>query len=228
MEYGPDFEFIESADLECSAGLIEELYLREVGRFGVDNVALLSPFRKKTETGVNALNPKLREWVNPKSPDKPEVSHGKRLFRLGDKVMQTRNVEDVSNGDIGTITAIAREDSDLLVTVDFGDGRTMEYDSSKLELLDLAYATTIHKSQGSEYDSVIISIQNAHAVMLNRPLLYTAITRAKKRVILVGERKALCMAIRRTDTEQRNTQLARRILDRLEQLREENQHGNVS
>ena len=228
LEYGPDFEFIESADLECSAGLIEELYLREVGRFGVDNVALLSPFRKKTETGVNALNPKLREWVNPKAPDKPEVSHGKRLFRLGDKVMQTRNVEDVSNGDIGTITAITREDSDLLVTVDFGDGRTMEYDSSKLELLDLAYATTIHKSQGSEYDSVIISIQSAHAVMLNRPLLYTAITRAKKRVILVGERKALCMAIRRTDTEHRNTQLARRIFDRLEQLREENQHGNVS
>lgn len=75
---------------------------------------------------------------------------------------------------------------------------------------------------------MIVSIQNAHAVMLNRPLLYTAITRAKKRVILVGERKALCMAIRRTDTEHRNTQLARRILDRLEQLREENQHGNVS
>ena len=142
--------------------------------------------------------------------------------------MQTRNVEDVSNGDIGTITAITNTDEGPLVTVDFGDGRTMEYDSSKLELLDLAYATTIHKSQGSEYDSVIISIQNAHAVMLTRPLLYTAITRAKKRVILVGERKALCMAIRRTDTEQRNTQLARRILDRLEQLREENQHGNVS
>ena len=228
LEYGPDFEFIESADLECSAGLMEELYLREVGRFGVDNVALLSPFRKKTETGVNALNPKLREWVNPKSPDKPEVSHGKRLFRLGDKVMQTRNVEGVSNGDIGTITAITREDSDFLVTVDFGDGRTMEYDSSKLELLDLAYATTIHKSQGSEYDAVIVSVQNAHTVMLNRPLLYTAITRAKKRVILVGERKALCMAIRRTDTEHRNTQLAQRVLDRLEQLREEQYHGNLS
>ena len=228
LEYGSDFEFIESADLECSAGMIEELYLREVGRFGVDNVALLSPFRKKTETGVNALNPKLREWVNPKAPDKPEVSHGKRLFRLGDKVMQTRNMEDVSNGDMGTITAITREDGDFLVTVDFGDGRAMEYDSSQLELLDLAYAATIHKSQGSEYDSVIISIQSAHAVMLNRPLLYTAITRAKKRVILVGERKALCMAIRRTDTEQRNTQLARRILDELERMREEQYHGKLS
>ena len=228
LEYGSDFVFVESANLGASAGMMEELYLREVGLYGVDNVALLSPFRKKSETGVNALNPRLREWVNPKSPDKPEVSHGKRLFRLGDKVMQTRNVEDVSNGDIGTITAITNTDEGPLVTVDFGDGRAVEYDSSKLELLDLAYATTIHKSQGAEYDSVIISIQSAHAVMLTRPLLYTAITRAKKRVILVGERKALCMAIRRTDTEQRNTQLARRILDRLEQLREENQHGNVS
>lgn len=130
--------------------------------------------------------------------------------------MQIRNKEDVSNGDMGKITAITHEDNDILVTVDFGDGRVMEYDNSQLELLDLAYATTIHKSQGSEYDSVIISIQMAHAVMLNRPLLYTAITRAKKRVILVGERKALCMAIRRTDTEHRNTQLARRILDQLQ------------
>ena len=216
LEYGNDFQFIESANIEYSAGMIEELYLREVSRFGVDNVALLSPFRKKTETGVNTLNPKLREWINPKTPGKPEVSHGKRLFRPGDKVMQIRNKEDVSNGDIGTITAITHEDSDFLVTVDFGDGRVMEYDNSQLELLDLAYATTIHKSQGSEYDSVIISIQMAHTVMLNRPLLYTAITRAKKRVILIGERKALCMAIRRTDTERRNTQLARRILDQLQ------------
>ncbi len=228
LEYGPDFEFIESVDLECSAGLIEELYLREVGRFGVDNVALLSPFRKKTETGVNALNPNLREWVNPKSPDKPEVSHGKRLFRLGDKVMQTKNYEEVSNGDIGTVTSITNTDEGPLVTVDFGDGRAVEYDSSKLELLDLAYATTIHKSQGAEYDSVIVSIQNAHAVMLTRPLLYTAITRAKKRVILVGERKALCMAIRRVDTDQRNTQLAAQILDQIHIQREEKEHGKLS
>ena len=228
LEYGSDFVFVESANLEASAGMMEELYLREVGRFGVDNVALLSPFRKKTETGVNALNPRLREWVNPKSPDKLEVSHGKRLFRLGDKVMQTKNHEEVSNGDIGTVTSITNTDEGPLVTVDFGDGRAVEYDSSKLELLDLAYATTIHKSQGAEYDSVIISIQSAHAVMLTRPLLYTAITRAKKRVILVGERKALCMAIRRVDTDQRNTQLAAQILDQIHIQREEKEHGKLS
>lgn len=228
LEYGSDFQFYECADLRHSADMVETLYLQEAARLGVDNVALLSPFRKKTETGVNALNPRLREWVNPKSPDKPEVSHGKRLFRLGDKVMQTKNYEEVSNGDIGTVTSITNTDEGPLVTVDFGDGRAVEYDSSKLELLDLAYATTIHKSQGAEYDSVIVSIQNAHAVMLTRPLLYTAITRAKKRVILVGERKALCMAIRRVDTDQRNTQLAAQILDQIHIQREEKEHGKLS
>lgn len=101
--------------------------------------------------------------------------------------------------------------SDSMLTVDFGDGRVAEYEKSDLELLDLAYASTIHKSQGSEYKSVIINLQCAHAVMLVRPLVYTAITRAKERVIIVGERRALCIAIRRTDTEQRGTKLAARI-----------------
>ena len=124
---------------------------------------------------------------------------------------QAKNCEDVSNGDIGYITSITTDDSDSMLTVDFGDGRVAEYDKSDLELLDLAYASTIHKSQGSEYKSVIINLQCAHAVMLVRPLVYTAITRAKERVIIVGERRALCIAIRRTDTEQRGTKLAARI-----------------
>lgn len=95
--------------------------------------------------------------------------------------------------------------------MDFGDGRLAEYESNDLDMLELAYATTIHKSQGSEYQSVIINLQCAHAVMLVRPLVYTSITRAKERVIIVGERRALCIAIKRTDTEQRGTMLAARI-----------------
>lgn len=87
----------------------------------------------------------------------------------------------------------------------------MEYESGDLEMLDHAYASTVHKSQGSEYQSVIINLQCAHAVMLVRPLLYTAVTRAKKRVILVGERRAVCIAIKRVDTEQRETMLAERV-----------------
>ena len=177
----------------------------------MDNVALLSPYRQKTETGINALNERLREKINPPDIKKPEAVFGKRRFRLGDKVMQTKNHEDVNNGDIGYITGVANDGSDVSVQVDFGDSRTAEYESSDLDMLDLAYASTIHKSQGSEYQSVIINLQCAHAVMLVRPLIYTAITRAKARVILVGERRALCIAIKRTDTEQRGTMLAARI-----------------
>ena len=211
LEYGPDFQFHQSADLTESAERLKELYLQEVRRCGVDNVALLSPFRQKTETGVNALNEVLRNSVNPKALYKREAVCGKRTFREGDKVMQIKNYEDVSNGDIGTVTRVSQAENEVRVLVDFGDGRVREYDSADLDMLDLGYATTIHKSQGSEYSSVIINLQCAHTVMLNRPLIYTAITRGKDRVILVGERKALCIAIRKTETEKRGTCLAHRI-----------------
>ncbi|MBQ3703865.1 MAG: ATP-dependent RecD-like DNA helicase [Oscillospiraceae bacterium] len=211
LEYGPDFQFHQSPSIPESAERIKELYLQEVQRYGVDNVALLSPFRQKTETGVNALNEVLRDSVNPKASYKVEAVCGKKLFRQGDKVMQTRNHDDVSNGDIGTITGITKTANDVCVHVDFGDGRVKEYDSADLEMLDLGYATTIHKSQGSEYRSVIINLQCAHSLMLTRPLVYTAITRGKDRVILVGERKALCIAIKKTDTEKRGTCLAHRL-----------------
>ena len=161
-------------------------------------------------TGVNALNERLQAKVNPPAESKPEAEYGRKRLRLGDKVMQIRNYEDVNNGDIGYIIGINRDGADTAVTVDFGDGRVMVYEGADLEMLDLAYASTIHKSQGSEYQSVIINIQCAHAVMLTRPLLYTAITRAKKQVILVGERRAICIAIRRMDTERRGTMLAAR------------------
>lgn len=211
LEYGDDFQFFDSGDMEDSAQLIERLYVHEVTQNGLDNVALLSPYRQKTETGVNALNDRLQSIVNPPDGKKPEVLYRNRIYRMGDKVMQTKNCGEISNGDIGYITSITSEDSDSTLTVDFGDGRVAEYDKSDLELLDLAYASTIHKSQGSEYKSVIINLQCAHAVMLVRPLIYTAITRAKERVIIVGERRALCIAIKRTDTERRGTKLAARI-----------------
>ena len=211
LEYGDDFQFFDSGDMEDSAQLIERLYVHEVTQNGLDNVALLSPYRQKTETGVNALNDRLQSIVNPPDGKKPEVLYRNRIYRMGDKVMQTKNCGEISNGDIGYITSITSEDSDSTLTVDFGDGRVAEYDKSDLELLDLAYASTIHKSQGSEYKSVIINLQCAHAVMLVRPLIYTAITRAKERVIIVGERRALCIAIKRTDTERRRTKLAARI-----------------
>ena len=125
--------------------------------------------------------------------------------------MQVKNHEDVSNGDIGYIKRIISDGDDVTLYIDFGDGRLKEYDASDLEMLDLGYASTVHKSQGSEYNTVIINLQRAHSVMLTRPLIYTAITRGKKKVIIVGERRALCIAIKRTDTERRGTCLAERL-----------------
>lgn len=211
LEYGFDFCFVESSDYEKSANSIEQIYLAEVAHHGIDNVALLSPFRKKTATGVNELNERLRNKLNPAAADKPEASMGDRIFRLGDKVMQTSNRGDISNGDMGYITQIDCQSDSTTVHVDYGDGRLAEYDRAELDILDLAYACTIHKSQGSEYASVIVNIQNGHYIMLKRPLLYTAITRAKERVVIIGDRKAMMTAIRTVDAERRGTMLAHRI-----------------
>ena len=139
-----------------------------------------------------------------------------KKFRVGDKVMQIRNHEDVSNGDLGYIRQIQYDDGDCIVRVDFGDGRIKEYDAraGDLDMLELGYALTVHKSQGAEYSTVIVNLQCAHAVMLTRPLIYTAITRGKNRVILVGERRALCIAIKRADTEKRGTCLAARLQEK--------------
>lgn len=213
MEYGNDFEFIDSSDISVSADLISQIYVEEVKKYGVDNVALLTPYRQKTDTGANALNERIRDIVNPKSLHREEISHRKRLFRCGDKVMQIKNHDDVNNGDIGYIIQIKKSGNEITAYIDFGDGRVKEYDSSELDMIDLGYASTIHKSQGSEYSSVIINLQKAHYIMLTRPLVYTAITRGKKHVIFVGERSALCTAIKRTDTEQRGTRLAKRLCE---------------
>ena len=211
LEYGPDFEFYDSTDMSVSAEIIESLYLQETARCGIDNVVLLSPYRQKTETGANALNQRLQGKVNPPADGKMDAVHGQRRFRTGDKVMQIKNCEDINNGDVGYITSITGTQTESVVRIDFGDGQIVDYENADLDMLDLGYACTVHKSQGSEYKSVIINLQCAHSVMLVRPLIYTAITRAKEKVLIVGERRALCTAIRRIDTEQRGTKLAQRI-----------------
>ena len=215
LEYGNDFQFVESGDLSESAKLVAETYMREITKYGVDNVALLAPYRQKTETGVNALNETIRDLVNPPDVSKPEIKTGKRLFRLGDKVMQIKNYEDISNGDIGYVKAVHTVGNETSVQIDFGDGKIKWYESDDLNMLDLGYASTIHKSQGSEYSSVIINLQCAHSIMLTRQLIYTAITRGKERVIIVGERRALCIAINKKDTEKRGTCLSVRIKNKI-------------
>lgn len=216
MEYGSDFMFFDSKDLAVSADIIENLYMQEVRKFGVDGVAFLTPFRHKTETSVDAMNARLQALVNPPAPGKPEAVYGQLRFRLGDKVMQIKNYEQVNNGDVGYIISITGPENEAAVQIDFGDGRIMEYENEQLKMLDLGYASTVHKSQGAQYKSVIMNLQCAHAIMLIRAIVYTAITRARLRLTIVGERKALCRAIRNTKADQRGTRLAQRIQDFIE------------
>ena len=216
LEFSDDFQFWDSPDVHQSAQLLARLYINEVAKYGVDNVALLSPFRKKSETGVHDMNKALHDIANPPSPDKAELELGQHRLRVGDKVMQLKNQDYASNGDIGYVRTAMRDSNGFLVEVDFGDDRVVAYeDADSLRQLDLAYANTIHKSQGSEYDAVLINIQNMHGRMLNRALFYTAETRAKRRVILVGDWDAVVRAIRAVDTSRRNTLLAVRIIELL-------------
>lgn len=216
MEYGPDFMFFDSTELVVSADIIENLYMQEVRKYGVDGVAFLTPFRHKTETSVDAMNVRLQALVNPPALGKAEAVFGQLRFRVGDKVMQIKNYEQVSNGDVGYITSITGSENEATVVIDFGDGRVMEYENDQFKMLDLGYASTIHKSQGAQYKSVIMNLQCAHTIMLMRAIVYTAITRARLRLTIVGERKALCRAIRNTKADQRGTRLAQRIQDFIE------------
>ena len=214
LEFGDDFQFWPSAEETQSAQYLMWFYKREVDRYGVDNVALLTPFRKKSKTGVYSLNAALHDTINPASQEKDEIETGQRILRVGDKVMQMKNRDFASNGDIGYICTSKRDSDGILVEVDFGDDRVVAYeDVESLRQLELAYAATIHKSQGSEYDAVLINIQNMHGKMLNRALIYTAETRAKKQVIIVGDWEAVVRAIQTADTKRRNTMLAVRIND---------------
>ncbi len=135
-----------------------------------------------------------------------------RIFRVGDRIIQTRNNEDVSNGEVGIISRIyTDDDGERLVDITLLDGREVTYNDELMENVDLSYCITVHKSQGGKFSTVIIPLLKEHYVMLRKNLLYTAISRAKKKVILIGQRQAVYMAIHKNDVDKRNTVLADRI-----------------
>jgi len=210
--YGDDFQFVKCQTQEEAADLICQLFCSEVEKNGVEKVQILSPYRSDGLASVDKLNTAIREMVNPVQDDLPDYKIGSRFFRVGDKVMQTKNNEDASNGDIGFIRKIYRDEKDALkFTIEFSDNRTVEYGMEYMGHIELSYATTIHKAMGSEYDIVVIPVIRSHAIMLNRNLIYTAITRAKKKVILVGQKGMVIMAIHKNETGKRNTLLGERI-----------------
>lgn len=210
--YGDDFQFIKCETQDQAAELITDLYCDQIKHHGVERIQILSPYRTDGSTSVDKLNAYIRELVNPIKDDSPDLKIGSKYFRVGDKVMQMQNSEKASNGDIGFIRKIGRnKNNEPEITIEFSDSRIVEYIYTEMAHLELAYATTIHKAMGSEYDIVILPILRSHAIMLNRNLVYTAITRAKKKVIMVGQKGMLIMAIHRSETGKRNTMLAERI-----------------
>jgi exodeoxyribonuclease V alpha subunit len=207
-----DFYFVEAdspdAILDRILAMIRE---RIPARFGLDpvrDVQVLTPMNR-SELGVRNLNTRLQEVLNPAAGG-PVVERFGSTFRGGDKVLQTVNnyQKEVFNGDIGRVESINPEEQEL--TVDF-DGRRVAYDFGELDELALAYCLSIHKSQGSEYPAVIVPLHTQHFVMLQRNLLYTALSRGKRLVVLVGSRKALAAAVQRQDTARRYTALRQRL-----------------
>lgn len=211
LYYGPDFQFVESGNQQETAATILQLYTAEIQTSGVENVQILSPFRSRGEASADLLNLAIREQVNPFRSEEEEIRLGLKVFRVGDRVMQTKNTEKVSNGDLGFVRGIETHSDGKRLLLDFGTDRLLTYRMEELANLDLAYATTIHKAMGSEFETVIVPVIKPHAIMLYRNLLYTAITRAKKKVILVGQKSTLFLAVHKADISKRNTRLAERI-----------------
>lgn len=214
MENSPgkksDFYFISKDDPEDAAGAIVDLIKNRIPKqFGlnsIDSIQLLTPMHKGS-VGSEQMNARLQEALNPNAV---ELKRGDRSFRLHDKVMQIRNNydKDIFNGDIGKI--VYMDIRDKKISVDF-DGVVMPYDFDELDELVPAYAISIHKSQGSEYPAVVIPLMMQHYVLLQRNLVYTGVTRGKQLVILVGEKRALQMAIKNNRTSKRYTWLAQRL-----------------
>ncbi len=212
LRYGDEFQFVKCKTQEEAADLICQIFCEQVAKHGIDRVQILSPFRLEGLTAVDQLNRTIRELVNPSQNDLPDLKVGSRYFRVGDKVMQTKNGASASNGDIGFIREIQHDDTgELKVTIAFAEDRIAKYNLEQMAHIELAYATTIHKAMGSEYDTVILPIMKSHAIMLKRNLIYTAITRAKEKVIMVGQKGMLIMAIHKNDAGRRKTMLGERI-----------------
>lgn len=207
-----DFYFIEISEPEAIQEVIVKLVKERIPtRFGFDpktDIQVLSPMNRSL-LGARNLNQVLQQALNP-GDSGPEVQRFGWTYRIGDRVIQTENDynRDVFNGDLGVIEKINRVEQEIVVNF---ESRLVNYDFGDLDELSLAYVLSIHKSQGSEFPCVVIPLHTQHYMMLQRNLLYTAVTRGKQLVILVGTKKALGMTVHRQDTKKRNTTLQKRL-----------------
>ncbi|RSS61160.1 ATP-dependent RecD-like DNA helicase [Streptomyces sp. WAC07061] len=217
----PDFFLFPEEDTEAAGLLAVDVAARRIpARFGLDprrDVQVLAPMHRGP-AGAGNLNGLLQQAITPARPDLPEKRFGGRVFRVGDKVTQIRNnyekgANGVFNGTVGVVTALDPDEQRLTVRTE--EDEEVGYEFAELDELAHAYAVTIHRSQGSEYPAVVIPVTTGAWMMLQRNLLYTAVTRAKKLVVLVGSRKALGQAVRTVSAGRRYTAVAARLAGRV-------------
>jgi exodeoxyribonuclease V alpha subunit len=214
----PDFFFMPEDTPEAIADLVVALARERLPRrYGFDprrDIQVLPPMHGGV-IGVSSLNAKLQEALNPAGPGKVEKMFGSRLYREGDRIICIHNDYDrqVFNGDGGWIERLDLENQEAIIRLD--DDRRVTWGFSDLDDLMIAYAVTVHKSQGSEYRAVIIPLHTTHYLMLQRNLLYTAVTRAKELVVIVGSWRALAIALKSDRVARRYTSLAQRLRDDL-------------
>jgi exodeoxyribonuclease V alpha subunit len=209
---------LERTDVDESARLIESLVAEQIPRkFGLSgsDVAVLTP-TNRGPLGTIELNRRLQERLNPSARHTAETSldSGENSFRVGDRVCQRVNnykidPAGVYNGDLGVITEVNANEGKL--TVELWDGRLVNYSRGEVSQLSLAYAVTVHRSQGMEVPCVVLALDDSHFTLLERQLVYTGITRAKKLLIIVGSKRALAIAARKIQTRKRGTMLVERI-----------------
>lgn len=217
----PDFFLFAEEETEDAGRVTVDVAARRIpAKFGLDprrDIQVLAPMHRGP-AGAGALNGLLQQAITPARPDLPEKRFGGRVFRVGDKVTQIRNNYEkgqngVFNGTVGVVTSLSPDDQRLTVLTD--EDEEVPYDFDELDELAHAYAVTIHRSQGSEYPAVVIPVTTGAWMMLQRNLLYTAVTRAKKLVVLVGSRKAIGQAVRTVSAGRRCTALDHRLAGRI-------------
>jgi exodeoxyribonuclease V alpha subunit len=210
----PDFFLVERKEPEDVLAVVKRLVAERIpARFGFDpqrEIQVLTPMHRGLLGAAN-LNAELQALLNPRGAS---ITRGSRTFRVGDRVMQLRNNYqlEVWNGDLGRVAAIDAEEREVVVRF---DDRSVKYDYADLDELVLGYACSIHKSQGSEFPAVVIPLHTQHYVMLQRNLLYTAVTRGRRLVVVAGSRRAIAIAVKTERLLVRHTRLVERILDRL-------------
>lgn len=204
---------------------IVEEYLNGVSKYGMEGTIVLTPthYDKGTPSGYlckNRVNTAIQAVVNPKTDDKFCVEIGKQLFMVGDRIIQRKNTEQVINGDLGTIQSIVQLESDVAVEIHFDSkGETLVYNNEDMKDIELAYAITVHSSQGCEFPCCIIPVSMTYGVMLTKPLYYTGITRAKKKLVMIGDEEALKYALQNFRKQTRKSLLGPRIITKLKKAK---------